>query len=100
MVHLMSASIMPARGAQVLAELIVLALGLELGTPTTPCFLGVCRVEMGDTLSKSEGYIQPVHIHRRSAITEDQQMTEITFTGSEFASLKDNVIIVTGKYHI
>jgi hypothetical protein len=24
-------------------------------------------------------------------------MTEITFNGSEFASLKDNVIIVTGK---
>jgi hypothetical protein len=48
MVHLMSASIMLARGAQVLAELIALALGLELGTPTTPCFLGACRVEMGD----------------------------------------------------
>jgi hypothetical protein len=39
---------MLARGAQVLAELIVLASGLELGTPTTPCFLGVSRVEMGD----------------------------------------------------
>jgi len=27
-------------------------------------------------------------------------MTEITFNGSEFASLKDNVIIVTGKCNI
>jgi len=55
-------------------------------------FLGLWSADGRSTLRQSEEYIELTHLHGRSAT-----MTEITFKGSEFASLKDKVIIVTGK---